>query len=458
VTEDAAARAATRRRVPTVGQRRALGRAARERLPRDRVVTWDGSSRTHDPLETIQGQNAIRLADILPIRHTRMALSPWTFYRGAAAVMAADLGPQANSGLQVQLCGDAHLLNFGLWATPERNLWFDLRDFDETLPGPFEWDVARLVASVVVLARDTGVEATIAQRAVERSLYAYRTRMAHHARARQLDIWYDRVTVDDLIGVFKGAERERIATRIRKQAHRRTSRGAAAKLTTVVDGHLRITEDPPVRVHLGMDQQSLEEEVYTRYHDSLSEERRHLLDRFVHVDAVRQIVGVGSVGMRVFLVLLEGRDGEDPLFLQVKQAGPSVYEPYCGVSRHPNHGQRVVVGKRLLQSATDTFVGWTSVQGRDFYVRQFRDMKVIPDGSRIAPRLVEFASACGAVLARAHARTGDPVAIDAYIGKGRRFDEALGAFAVAYADQTAADHARFRAAVDDGTLPAAGDV
>jgi uncharacterized protein (DUF2252 family) len=434
--------------VTTIDERRASGRAARKRLPRRELARWNRAERP-DPLSTIDAQNAMRLAELVPLRHERMSESPWAFYRGAAAVMAADLASRPDTGLTVQLCGDAHVLNFGLWATPERQLSFDLRDFDETLPGPFEWDVSRLVASIVVLATDNGVKPDQAKRAVAECLRAYRERIARYARAKPLDVWYDLITADHLIALFKPADQELVVSHITRKAKRRTSAGAARKLTERVDGTLRITEDPPVRVRLADDELELEDAIFAAYRTSLPEYRRALLDRFSLVDAVRQVVGVGSVGMRVFLVLLTGRDASDPLFLQIKQAGPSVYEPYCGESAHDSHGERVVVGKRLIQSATDIFAGFTSIGGDDYYVRQFRDMKVIPRGDLIAPRLAEFAIACGQVLARAHARTGDPIAIDAYIGRGRRFDAALGEFAVAYADQTARDHRRLADAVAD---------
>jgi uncharacterized protein (DUF2252 family) len=435
-------------RRPTIDERRAAGRAARKRLPRGDLAGWNRAERP-DPLLTIDAQNAMRLAELVPLRHERMSESPWAFYRGAAAVMAADLGSRPDTGLTVQLCGDAHVLNFGLWATPERQLSFDLRDFDETLPGPFEWDVSRLVASIVVLATDNGVKLDKAERAVAECLRAYRERIARYARAKPLDVWYDLITADHLIALFKPADQELLVSHIARKAKRRTSAGAARKLTERVDGTLRITEDPPVRVRLADDELALEDAIFAAYRASLPEYRRALLDRFSFVDAVRQVVGVGSVGMRVFLVLLTGRNTSDPLFLQIKQAGPSVYEPYCGESAHDSHGERVVVGKRLIQSATDIFAGFTSIGGDDYYVRQFRDMKVIPRGDLIAPRLAEFAIACGQVLARAHARTGDAIAIDAYIGRGRRFDAALGEFAVAYADQTARDHRRLADAVAD---------
>ena len=434
--------------------RRLEGLAARERAPRRDLGRWDTLARPRDALAVLLGQNAIRAEDLLPIRHARMATTPWTYYRGAAAVMATDLGSFPHSGLTVQLCGDAHLLNFGLWATPERNLSFDLRDFDETLPGPFEWDVARLVASIVVLARTYGVPARRADEAVAACLRAYRERMTDYTTAGWLDIWYDLIAVDRFLGVFSEADQIRAVAHIRRKARKRTHGGAFKKLTEYRGGHLRITEDPPVREHRA---DGLAEELFAAYRESLPDERLQLLDRFALVDTVRQVVGVGSVGMRVHLVLLEGRNGKDPLFLQIKQAASSVYEPCCGASRYDNHGRRVVEGKRLVQSATDIFVGWTAGRGHDYYVRQFRDMKVIADGELIAPRLTQFAIACSRVLARAHARTGDPVAIAAYIGKGRAFDEALGAFADAYADQTERDHRQLVDAIAAGRLSGVPD-
>jgi len=439
-------------RARDVRSRRSEGRAARKRAPRRDLGRWDTVNRGRDAVAYLLAQNTIRAEELLPVRNGRMAATPWTYYRGAAAVMAADLGSRPHSGLIVQLCGDAHLLNFGLWATPERNLSFDLRDFDETLPGPFEWDVARLVASIVVLARTYGVRADRAESAVAACLRAYRERMAGYTSVRWLDIWYDLIAVDQFLGVFAEPDKIRAAAHIERKAQKRTHRGAFKKLTEHRDGHLRITEDPPIRQHRD---DGLAEELFAAYHDSLPDERRYLLDRFALVDTVRQVVGVGSVGMRVHLVLLEGRDGKDPLFLQIKQAGPSVYEPRCGPSRYDNHGRRVVEGKRLVQSATDIFVGWTRGRGHDYYVRQFRDMKVIANGELISPRLGEFATACGKVLARSHARTGDPVAIAAYIGKGRAFDAAMREFGHAYADQTEHDHRQLVDAIASGLLPGA---
>jgi uncharacterized protein (DUF2252 family) len=427
-------------------ERRQSGRLGRQRAPRRALGCWDEAGRRHDALSTVLAQNEMRVPELLPLRHQRMALSPWNYYRGAAAVMAADLAAQPNSGLQVQLCGDAHVLNFGLWASPERNLNFDLRDFDETLPGPFEWDVKRLAASLVVAARHDGLSASTADAAVLAASKAYRARIGRYAGLPELDIWYDGMRVEKLIGFFEPEDQGRVSVHIEKQKRRRTSRGAFPRLTVMAKGRPRITEDPPLRVRVGDDEQAdLLNQLFAEYRHTLQEDRRTLFDRFTAVDVVRQVVGVGSVGMRVYLVLLEGRSGADPLFLQVKQAGPSVYEAHTQPSRHGHHGARVVNGKRLVQSATDIFVGWGSLYGEHYYVRQFRDMKIVPSVELVGPRLVEFATACGKALARAHARTGDALAIDAYLGKGGAFDTAIGAFARLYADQNERDHAQLAA-------------
>ncbi len=437
----------------TVAERRAVGKRARQRVSRSEQGRWDEANRGHDALETIEAQNALRVAELVPLRLERMAESPWAYYRGAAAVMAADLASTPDSGLEVQLCGDAHVLNFGLWATPERNLLFDLRDFDETLRGPFEWDVKRLAASLQVAARVGGATPAKAAAAVEEATSAYRRAMVGFAAAPELDVWYAATTVEGLLDHFEPADRGRVQTHIEKKAENRTSRGAFTKLTRVVGGRPRIDEAPPIRVAVADgDQPTFARDCLAQYRTTLREDRRELFDRFTLVDLVRQVVGVGSVGLRVYLALFEGRLGDDPLFLQVKQAGPSVYESATRPSRHRHHGQRVVAGKRSLQSATDLFVGWCSFEGHDFYVRQFRDMKVIPDLDLLVPRLVEFATACGATLARAHARTGDAVAIGAYLGRNPRFIDAVGAFARAYADQTERDHRQLAEAVAAGRV------
>jgi uncharacterized protein (DUF2252 family) len=437
----------------TSDERRASGKAARKRKRRSALGHWSEEDRGHDALETILAQNKMRVPELVPIRHHRMTLSPWNYYRGAAAVMAADLASQPDSGLTVQLGGDAHVLNFGLWATPERNLAFDLRDFDETLPGPFEWDVKRFATSLVVAARQNGLGQATADAAVTAGLDAYQRRMRGYRATPELDIWYDATRVDSLIRYFEPADRDQVSVYIDRKRKRRVSRWAFTKLTEMADGRPRITEDPPLRVAISDDEQAdITGELLAGYRQTLQDDRRSLFDRFTLTDVVRQVVGVGSVGMRVYLVLLEGRTGADPLFLQIKQAGPAVYEAHTQASLHPNHGERVIAGKRLLQSATDIFVGWGTMQGNDYYVRQFRDMKIIPSTELIAPRLAEFATACGGALARAHARTGDPMAIASYIGKGPRFTAAVGEFARRYADQNDRDHAQLVNAIASGKV------
>jgi uncharacterized protein (DUF2252 family) len=439
--------------VATRAERRAEGKRGRARAPRGSLGEWSEAHRDHDALQTILAQNAIRVAELAPLRHQRMAASAWNYYRGAAAVMASDLASRPDSGLDVQLCGDAHVLNFGLWATPERNLFFDLRDFDETLAGPFEWDLKRLASSLVVAARENGVKAGRADKAVAAAVEAYRGRMRRYARSSELDIWYDGMHVDNLLSYFEPADRGRVSVHIEKKKKHRTHLGAYAKLTSMAHGRPRITEDPPIRVTIGDDEQSdLVDTLLAGYRLTLQEDRRTLFDRFTEADMVRQVVGVGSVGMQVYLVLFEGRSGADPLFLQVKQAGPSVYESPARRSTFTNHGERVIHGKRMVQSATDIFVGWGSLRERDYYVRQFRDMKIIPTIELISPVLIEFATACGETLARAHARSGDPVAIDGYLGKGSAFDTSITRFARLYADQNERDHAQLVTAITSGTV------
>jgi uncharacterized protein (DUF2252 family) len=441
----------------TAAERREAGRQSRVLAPRQGIGEWDEAARGHDALDTLVAQNGIRLPELVPLRHERMALSPWNFYRGAAAVMAADLASRPHSRLEVQLCGDAHVLNFGLWATPERNLNFDLRDFDETLPGPFEWDVARLSASLVVAARDNGVRPARAEAAVTAAVESYRRRMQRYASLPEMDIWYDGMQAERFVDYFEPADRGQVKIQIEKGKTKRTSRGTFAKLTTMARGRPRIATEPPLRVTIDDHEQGdIVDHLLAGYRETLQDDRRALFDRFTPVDMVRQVVGVGSVGMVVYLVLLAGRSGSDPLFLQCKQAGPSVYESHTYPSTHGHHGARVITGKRMVQSATDIFVGWSGMGGRDFYVRQYRDMKIIPKTDLIAPIFVPFATACGNTLARAHARSGDPVAIDAYMGKGNRFTKAMQRFASRYADQNDRDHARLVSAIRRGLVE--GDI
>ncbi len=437
----------------SLAERREVGRGARRLLPRSHAGQWDRDGRGHDALSILLAQNATRVPELVPIRHGRMAASPWTYYRGAAAVMAADLASLPHTGLLVQMCGDAHVLNFGLWASPERQLSFDLRDFDETLPGPFEWDLMRMIASLHVLATSQGNDSIVeADQAVRAALVEYRTFIARYADTPFLDIWYHQFTADDLLDLLVEEERADVATRLAKRVRKRSNLAAARKFTEVTNGQRRLVEVPPFRTrHDGADR-ALVEQAFTAYRSSLSEERRYLLDRYSLVDGLRQVVGVGSVGMRVYLLLMQGSHPDDVLLLQVKQAEASVYEQHLEPSRYPNHGQRVTVGRRFIQSSTDILVGWTSLGGIDFYVRQFRDMKVIPSGERIAPWLRQFARKCGRVLARAHATTGDAAAIDAYLGRSDTFEESMTRFARAYASQNGHDHAQLVAAVRAGAV------
>ena len=429
------------------------GRAARTAAPRSAHAEWMPAADREDPVAILRRQAEPRVAELLPIRYGRMAASAFAFYRGAAAVMAADLAAGPDSGLTVQLGGDAHVLNFGLWATPERNLAFDLRDFDETLPGPFEWDVKRFAASIVVAARQNGIGRAAADAAVTAGVDAYQQRMRRYRAMPELDVWYDATRVESLIQYFEPADRDQVSVYIERKRKRRVSRWAFTKLTEMADGRPRITEDPPVRVAVSdYEQADIAAELLAGYRQTLQGDRRALFDRFTLTDVVRQVVGVGSVGMRVYLVLLEGRTGADPMFLQLKQAGPAVYEAHTRASAYASHGERVIAGKRLLQSATDIFVGWGSLYGDDYYVRQFRDMKIIPSTELIAPRLVEFATACGGALARAHARAGDPMAIAGYIGKGPQFTEGIAEFARRYAEQNERDHAQLVKAIASGEV------
>ncbi|MGY3551963.1 DUF2252 domain-containing protein [Williamsia sp. R60] len=429
------------------------GRMSRLRVPRRELGEWAPSTRGHDALRTILAQSDIRAPDLLPIRHGRMSHSPWTYYRGAAAVMANDLASTPHTGIMVQMCGDAHVLNYGMWTSPERNLIFDLRDFDETLPGPFEWDLKRFLASLIVLARDNGIPETLGHKAVRAGYRNYRRHIREYSAMPQIDVWYDRIDVDQLLAYAKKDTEADVDAIIESKAKKRTSRGVSVKLLADVDGRRVITEDPPYRTHrLGDAAEEVLREVMGRYHESIPDHLQNLLTRYDAVDAVRQVVGVGSVGMRVFLTLLEERRSGDPLFLQVKQAGPSVYEPFLGKSKYENHGARVVHGQRLIQSATDMFVGWTSFLDMDFYVRQFRDGKVIPKGEGVAPQLAQFAAACGHVLARAHARSGDAAAIADYLGRSDKVEEAMVAFSTSYADQNATDHAQLAKAIENGDV------
>ncbi|MFE7272139.1 DUF2252 domain-containing protein [Streptomyces sp. NPDC057623] len=456
-------------------ERAALGKEARARVPRSGHALFEHDEKRPDPVEIIERQSAARVPELVPVRYGRMLESPFRFYRGAAAIMASDLGAAPHTGLTVQLCGDAHLLNFRLLASPERHLVFDINDFDETLPGPFEWDVKRLAASLVIAGRANGFPAKHCDTVVRAGVESYRERMREFAGMRTLDVWYARDDfdrIDELLPGRPGREEKQRAARASEKARSRTSLQAAAKLTRVVDGELRIISDPPLITPLsellpGAEGEGLAgtlRELVSDYTASLSSERRGLLSRFHVVDMARKVVGVGSVGTRCWIILLLGRDDEDPLLLQAKEAGDSVLAPFCGASAYDNQGERVVTGQRLMQAASDIFLGWEHVTGidgreRDFYVRQLRDWKGIARPETMdAGTLGLFARLCGASLARAHARSGDPVAIAAYLGRGDSFDRALVRFARAYADQNERDHQALTDAVSAGRVTARTDL
>jgi uncharacterized protein (DUF2252 family) len=385
-----------------------------------------------------------------------MAASPFAFLRGSAAVMAADLASQPHTGLTVQLCGDAHILNFGLYASPERTLLFDLNDFDETFPGPFEWDVKRLAASVAVAGRENGHSGALAHRAALEATAAYRTALRGLARKGELAVWYERIDADSLLPLVRSARHRRRVESSLTRARRRTSLHAVGKLTETVDGRRRIVHDPPLLEPAGAADMASLRKIFSDYRSTLSEERRLLLDRYRFVDAARKVVGVGSVGTRCFIVLLAGRDQDDPLFLQIKEARKSVLEEHLPSGPYVHPGHRVVAGQRLLQAASDIFLGWmTGPQGRAFYWRQLRDMKGSADVAGMSPEaLTAYARLCGTALARAHARSGDRIAIAAYLGNTDTFERAVADFALSYATQTTADHATLGAAVAAGVVTA----
>ncbi|MFJ9380697.1 DUF2252 domain-containing protein [Streptomyces sp. NPDC101455] len=441
----------------TPADRADRGRAARKRVARSAHADWIPAVDRPDPVAVLERQGRDRLPELLPIRYGRMAASPFAFLRGSAAVMATDLASQPHTGLTVQLCGDAHLLNFGLYASPERALLFDLNDFDETFPGPFEWDVKRLAASVAVAARENGHSDTKAHRAALEATAAYRTALRGLARKSELAVWYERIDADSLLPLVRaGRHRRRVESSLTR-ARRRTSLHAVGKLTETVDGRRRIVHDPPLLEPAGAADMASLRKIFSDYRSTLSEERRLLLDRYRFVDAARKVVGVGSVGTRCFIVLLAGRDQDDPLFLQIKEARKSVLEEHLPNGPYVHPGHRVVAGQRLLQAASDIFLGWmTGPQGRAFYWRQLRDMKGSAEVVGMGPQaLTAYARLCGNALARAHARSGDRIAIAAYLGSTDTFERAVADFALSYASQTTADHAALGAAVAAGVITAA---
>ena len=462
------------RKIPrlTPEERVARGKAARNESPRRSHGRWVPAAGRPDPVSLLEEQGTSRVPELVPLRYGRMLVSPFTFYRGAALIMASDLAATPRSGLRTQICGDAHLSNFGVFASPERQLMFDINDFDETLPGPWEWDVKRLGASFEIAGRDRGFSAADRRAVVAAGVAEYRTRMQQMAGMRNLDVWYAHIEVtkmfEQLSTLATKKQRAKAEANVAK-ARTRDSMQAFSKLTHEVDGQRRIISDPPLIVPIedlipaDADRRNVDAELQAlirSYRRTLETDRRELLESFHFVHAARKVVGVGSVGTRAWILLLLGRDGQDPLFLQAKEAQESVLERFIGRSRYPNSGQRVVAGQRLMQAASDIFLGWQRVNGldgqvRDFYVRQLRDWKGSADVDTMTPNVMTaYARICGATLARAHARSGDRIAIASYLGTSDVFDRAVADFSVAYADQNERDYEAMVAAVKSGRLEA----
>jgi len=434
----------------------AYGKALRKRVPRSSHSAWTAPRDRPNPIDLLEERDRGRIPMLLPIRYARMAASPFGFLRGAAATMAWDLSHTPTTGLRVQLCGDAHLSNFGVFGTPERDRVFDLNDFDETLAGAWEWDVKRLATSIVVAGRCNHYGRSEIRDTVRATVREYRKLMGSFAGMRYIDIWYSHLGVGGP-PLPKGRTLRRVFGRAATEALRKSSLQAFPRMAKTDGGRLRIRDDPPLIHHYSdIAADELSRSMYDRYRSTLTPEKRMLLDRYHVADVAQKVVGVGSVGLACSVLLLLGdQDVQDPLFLQVKQATSSVLEPYFGRSPFANHAERVVEGQRLVQEASDVFLGWSRMGGRDFYVRQAWDMKFSFDISTLGPREFEGqAELCGAALARAHARTGDPAALAGYLGTGPLFDEAIATFAERYADQTEQDHAALVRAVRSGRLPA----
>lgn len=436
-----------------------IGRAARRRLPRSQVGQYVAAVDRADPIDLLLGQERSRLEGLLPLRHERMGASAFAFYRGSAVIMTADLAHEQNSGLAVELCGDAHLSNFGLFAAPDRVPVFDINDFDETHVGPFEWDVKRLATSFVLAARDRGWAESIGRTAARAAAAQYRASIRRYSLMGELDIWYDRVDASHLEEWSRSVDAKMAPKRLdraMRKAQARNAWSAVEKLTSVVDGQRRFLDQPPVlvRVPEGTRMRRSLADFGERYLETLQPDRARLITRYRMVDFGHKVVGVGSVGLLAWVVLLQGRDDTDVLVLQLKQAQASVLEPYTGPSAFGHHGQRVVEGQRLIQAAPDSFLGWSTGElGRQYYVRQLRDMKWSPDPARMPQEaLTPYALLCGHALARAHARSGDSIAIAAYAGTSETFDRAIEEFSVEYALQAERDYAAFQDAVASGRL------
>jgi len=456
----------------SVAERAARGKAARAEVPRDSHATYAPPATRADPLELLQQQAKTRVPELVPIRYGRMLVSPFTFYRGAARIMAHDLAATPRSGLNVQCCGDAHLSNFGVFASPERRLMFDVNDFDETLPGPWEWDVKRLAVSMLIAAINNGYTRKEQERIVLDTVRGYRTSMRSFAAMKNLEVWYARLDIEAALLELGSQLKPAMAKRTDKalaKARTRDSMSAFSKLTRVVDGEARIVDESPLIVPIdrfveGETRDQMFEELHQTlrtYRDSLEFDRRVLLEQFQLMDFARKVVGVGSVGTRAWIALLLGRDGQDPLFLQMKEAEASVLEEFLGPSEFSNHGERVVVGQRLMQATSDIFLGWLHIdsgldgKARDFYGRQLKDWKGSAEIEQMVPTgLALYGELCGWTLARAHARSGDRIAIASYLGKGDSFDRAILAFSDAYAEQNQRDYDRLQAAVASGAIVA----
>jgi uncharacterized protein (DUF2252 family) len=425
------------------GERIEAGKRLRETHPREDHALWRPPESGRDPLAILQASNRGRVPELVPIRYGRMLASPFTFLRGSAALMACDLATTPTTGIHVQACGDCHLLNFGLFATPERNLVFDVNDFDETLPAPWEWDLKRLAASFAVAARDQGLSDEDGRAAAEQCGCAYRTRLREYSRISPLEVWYARLDMQELIDLAPDEKARKRRESLSQRARERILENVFPKIVSQVGGRSRFVDQPPLIYHSDSQEESLErwQAGLNEYRATLPEERRVLLDRYRLEDCATKVVGIGSVGTRCGVALLFSEDNH-PLILQVKEATRSVLEPYAGPCRHDNQGERVVVGQRLMQSSSDIFLGWARGKfGHDFYVRQLRDMKFsVPVEGVTAVQLGRYAEICGWTLARAHAKSGDAATISGYLGKGDQFETALAAFALRYADQTEQDY------------------
>ncbi|HEY6673065.1 MAG TPA: DUF2252 domain-containing protein [Solirubrobacterales bacterium] len=461
--------------LPTTAERESAGKSARRRAPRSIQGRWEPGPDRPDPVEILEEQDRTRVPDLIAIRHGRMLVSPFTFYRGAAGIMAADLGVTPRSGLDAQLCGDAHLSNFGVFAAPDRRLIFDINDFDETFPGPFEWDVKRLAASFAVAGRDRGFKKSERREVVTKVASAYREEMRRLAAERSVDVWYERVDLE-VLEQYRSQVKSKVAKgfdKARAKAESKNSLRALAKLTREENGELRIISDPPLIVPIEelvpkgrlKEVKAGLEALVDQYRDTLSPDIRNLTDRYRYVHVAHKVVGVGSVGTRCWIVLMLGSNSNDPLFLQVKEAGPSVLAPFASGSRYKHQGRRVVEGQRLMQAASDIFLGWlTAEEGidgrrRDFYVRQLWDGKGSAQIEQMTPYTMGlYAPLCGGTLARAHARSGDRIAIASYLGGGDKFDQAMADFAESYADQNERDYEAFSAAADSGRVEVTRDI